>query len=246
MNKKSNSAKGVNSYDSTSTGTLIPFFNRNVSEYPTEAGGIKFDLVPVTKQKDLMINHARMYAQQEYDRIMQLVEVLDKQAQEIKLDMEKNKAPVGRDPRQANFTTPPKGKSINVEEIKVDVDEISSRSNDPRTQARKNYPVGFHIDAESNDSPPHIQAQYITKPPADQNKPVGTISRPSEGMGLGQNQINEEEDEGEYEEEEDEEELNNIRPPQSQGHYQQARIMQQQPAANYKPGPSQQLRNRPN
>ena len=80
MNKKPNSAKGVNSYDSTTTGTLIPFFNRNVSEYPTEAGGIKFDLVPVTKQKDLMINHARMYAQQEYDRIMQLVEVLEKQA----------------------------------------------------------------------------------------------------------------------------------------------------------------------
>ena len=88
MNKKPNSAKGVNSYDSTSTGTLIPFFNRNVSEYPTEAGGIKFDLVPVTKQKDLMINHARMYAQQEYDRIMQLVEVLENQAQEIKRRLE--------------------------------------------------------------------------------------------------------------------------------------------------------------
>lgn len=88
MSKKPNSAKGVNSYDSTSTGTLIPFINRNVSEYPTEAGGIKFDLVPVTKSKDLMINHARMYAQQEYDRIIQLVEVLDKQAKEIKRRLE--------------------------------------------------------------------------------------------------------------------------------------------------------------
>jgi len=88
VNKKPNSAKGVNSYDSTSTGTLIPFFNRNVSEYPTEAGDIKFDLVPVTKQKDLMINHARMYAQQEYDRIMQLVEVLEKQAQDIRRRLE--------------------------------------------------------------------------------------------------------------------------------------------------------------
>jgi IS4 transposase len=88
MNKKPNSAKGVNSYDSTTTGTLIPFFNRNVSEYPTEAGGIKFELVPVTKQKDLMINHARMYAQQEYDRIMQLVEVLEKQAQDIRRRLE--------------------------------------------------------------------------------------------------------------------------------------------------------------
>ena len=85
---KSNSAKGRTSYDSTSTGSLIPFFNRNVSEYPTEAGGVKFDLVPVTKQKDLMINHARIYAQQEYDRIMELVSVLEKQAQSIKRRLE--------------------------------------------------------------------------------------------------------------------------------------------------------------
>jgi hypothetical protein len=85
---KSNSAKGRTSYDSTSTGSLIPFFNRNVSEYPTEAGGVKFDLVPVTKQKDLMINHARIYAQQEYDRIMELVAVLEGQAQQIKRRLE--------------------------------------------------------------------------------------------------------------------------------------------------------------
>jgi len=31
-----------------------------------------------------MINHARIYAQQEYDRIMELVAVLEKQAQAIK------------------------------------------------------------------------------------------------------------------------------------------------------------------
>lgn len=31
-----------------------------------------------------MINHARMFAQQEYDRIMELVAVLEKQAQQIK------------------------------------------------------------------------------------------------------------------------------------------------------------------
>jgi len=79
----SNLSKGRDSYDSTSTG-LIAFFNRNVTPYPTESGGPKFDLVPVTKQKDLMINHARMYAQQEYDRIMELVVVLEKQAQDIK------------------------------------------------------------------------------------------------------------------------------------------------------------------
>jgi hypothetical protein len=82
--KKSNTAKGRNSYDSESTGSLIPFFNRNVTPYATEAGGPKFDLVPVTQQKDIMINHARMYAQQEYNRIMELVTVLQKQADGIK------------------------------------------------------------------------------------------------------------------------------------------------------------------
>ena len=86
--KKSNSADGRLSYDSTSTGDLIPFFNRNVSPYPTEAGGPKFDMIPVEKQKDLMVNHARMYAQQEYDRIMELVTVLQKQAHDIKRRLE--------------------------------------------------------------------------------------------------------------------------------------------------------------
>jgi hypothetical protein len=83
-----NSAKGRYSYDSTSTGGLINFLNRNVTPYATEAGGPKFDLVPVTKQKDLMINHARMYAQQEYNRIMELVAVLQKQANQIKRRLE--------------------------------------------------------------------------------------------------------------------------------------------------------------
>ena len=82
--KKSNLAKGRNSYDADINGSIIPFFNRNVTPYATEAGGPKFDLVPVTKQKDIMINHARLYAQQEYDRIMELVAVLEKQAQDIK------------------------------------------------------------------------------------------------------------------------------------------------------------------
>lgn len=84
----SNLAKGRNSYDSTSTGVMIPFFNRNITPYATEAGGPKFDPIPVTKQKDLMINHARIYAQQEYDRIMELVAVLEKQAQQIKRRLE--------------------------------------------------------------------------------------------------------------------------------------------------------------
>jgi hypothetical protein len=78
-----NSANGVHSYDSTSSGQLIHFFNRNVSEYPTEQG-MKFDLVPVTEQKDLMLNAARLHAQQEYDRIMEMVTVLERQAQQLK------------------------------------------------------------------------------------------------------------------------------------------------------------------
>jgi hypothetical protein len=85
---KSNLLKGRNSYDSTSTGTLVPFLNRNVTPYATEAGGPKFDLIPVTEQKDLMINHARMYAQQEYDRIMSLVHVLEEQAEQIRRRLE--------------------------------------------------------------------------------------------------------------------------------------------------------------
>ena len=80
----SNVSKGRESYDSTTGNTVVAFFNRNVSTYATEASGPKFDLVPVQRQKDIMINHARIYAQQEYDRIMELVAVLQKQADDIK------------------------------------------------------------------------------------------------------------------------------------------------------------------
>jgi hypothetical protein len=82
--KKLNSAKGRDSFDAEIDGAIIPFFNRNVTPYPTEAGGPKFDLVPVTKQKDIMLNNARHFAKQEYNRIMELVAVLEKQAQDIK------------------------------------------------------------------------------------------------------------------------------------------------------------------
>ena len=85
---KSNVADGVNSYDITVGNTLVAFFNRNVTPYATESSGPKFDLVPVEKQKDIMINVARLHAQQEYDRIMQLVAVLQKQANSIKRRLE--------------------------------------------------------------------------------------------------------------------------------------------------------------
>lgn len=80
----SNSAKGRDSFDITTGNTLVNFFNRNVTPYATEAGSVKFDLVPVESQKDIMVNAARMHAQQEYDRIMQLVAVLQQQANDIR------------------------------------------------------------------------------------------------------------------------------------------------------------------
>jgi hypothetical protein len=88
MSKKSNVAKGKNSYDQEIGGELVAFFNRNVTPYPTEVGGPKFDLIPVTQRKDLMVNAARMHAEQESDRIMEMVAVLSKQAQEVKRRLE--------------------------------------------------------------------------------------------------------------------------------------------------------------
>lgn len=88
MTEENNSAEGRNSFDITVEGQLVNFFNRNITPYPTENSGPKFDLVPVTKQKDIMVNVARLHAQQEYDRIMELVNVLQKQAQQIKRRLE--------------------------------------------------------------------------------------------------------------------------------------------------------------
>ena len=88
MTDRSNVLKGRDSYDADLGGNLVTFLNRNVTPYPTEAGGPKFDLIPVEKQKDIMVNVARMHAQQEYDRIMELVAVLQKQAASIKRRLE--------------------------------------------------------------------------------------------------------------------------------------------------------------
>lgn len=80
----SNVLKGKDSFDANIAGTLVAFVNRNVTPYPTEVGAPSFDLVPVTKQKDIMLNVARLHARQEYDRIMELVKVLQRQAESIK------------------------------------------------------------------------------------------------------------------------------------------------------------------
>lgn len=90
MTKSSNSntAKGRESFDVTIGNSLVSFLNRNVTPYPTEIGSPNFSLVPVTEQKDVMINVARMHAEQEYNRIMALVEVLQNQAKNIRRRLE--------------------------------------------------------------------------------------------------------------------------------------------------------------
>jgi len=84
----SNILKGRDSFDATTGNVLVPFINRSAVPYATESSGPKFDLMPVEKQKDIMLNVARMHAQQEYDRIMELVSVLERQAQQIKRRLE--------------------------------------------------------------------------------------------------------------------------------------------------------------
>lgn len=85
---KSNRAKGATSFDSNIGNSLVTFLNRNVTPYPTEVGGPAFDLIPVTERKDLMVNAARMHAEQEYNRIMEMVAVLSRQAEEVKRRLE--------------------------------------------------------------------------------------------------------------------------------------------------------------
>lgn len=84
----SNVAKGRDSHDMAVSDNIVAFFNRNVTAYPTEVGAPAFDLVPVEKQKDIMVNVARMHGQQEYNRIMELVTVLQCQASRIKRRLE--------------------------------------------------------------------------------------------------------------------------------------------------------------
>jgi hypothetical protein len=83
-----NMLKGRNSKDMWVGDLLVPHINRSVSPYPTEVTAPRFELVPVKEQKDLMLNTARLYAQQEYDRIMALVSVLQQQALQIKRRLE--------------------------------------------------------------------------------------------------------------------------------------------------------------
>jgi hypothetical protein len=85
---KSNVTDGRDSKDMEVAGDLVAFINRNVTPYPTEVGAPAFDLIPIEKQKDIMVNVARLHAQQEYDRIMALVAVLQQQAESVRRRLE--------------------------------------------------------------------------------------------------------------------------------------------------------------
>jgi len=88
VSDESNQAKGRESFDATIGNSLVEFMNRSSTPYPVEVGAPAFELVPVEQQKDIMLNVARMHAQQEYDRIMSLVSVLQRQATAIRRRLE--------------------------------------------------------------------------------------------------------------------------------------------------------------
>lgn len=79
----SNVMKGVNSKDAIIGDQLVPFINRSSSEYPVEVGAAFFAPVKVEDQKDISLNIAKEHAKQEYDRIMQMVEILQEQAKQL-------------------------------------------------------------------------------------------------------------------------------------------------------------------
>ena len=59
----------------------------NHIEYPMEIGGQAFAPVKIEKEKDLMLAVAQLSAQQEYDRIMESVSILQRQAQALQRRM---------------------------------------------------------------------------------------------------------------------------------------------------------------
>ena len=81
---KSNRAKGQKSYDLQVGDMDVTFFNRNSHECPVDVGAPAFAPIPVEKEKDISVNVARSHAKQEYERIMEMVEVLQEQAKKLK------------------------------------------------------------------------------------------------------------------------------------------------------------------
>jgi hypothetical protein len=79
----SNVMKGRHSYDANVGGQLVTFINRSSSEYPVEVGAAFFAPVNVQEQKDLDLNVAKEHAKQEYNRIMEMVAILQEQAKQL-------------------------------------------------------------------------------------------------------------------------------------------------------------------
>jgi hypothetical protein len=82
-NTQSNIAKGRHSKDATIGEIDVAFINHNVSEYPVTVGAASFAPVPVEKEKDISLNVAREHAKQEYERIMEMVRILQEQAKQL-------------------------------------------------------------------------------------------------------------------------------------------------------------------
>jgi hypothetical protein len=78
-----NRAKGVVSKDAVLADLDVTFINRNISEYPVEVGGPAFAPIAVEKEKDISVNVARAHAKQEYERIMEMVHILQEQAKQL-------------------------------------------------------------------------------------------------------------------------------------------------------------------
>jgi hypothetical protein len=56
---------------------------RNSLPYPMELGSPAFAPIVVEKEKDIILNAGKIHAKQEYDRIMEQVEVLKRQAESL-------------------------------------------------------------------------------------------------------------------------------------------------------------------
>jgi hypothetical protein len=81
--QKSNLLKGRNSFDANINGEVVAFINHNVSEYPVTVGAVNFAPVVVEKEKDISLNIAKQHAKEEYDRIMEMVRILEEQAKQL-------------------------------------------------------------------------------------------------------------------------------------------------------------------
>lgn len=81
--ENSNIAKGRNSKDAIIGDLDVAFINHNSSEYPVTVGAPNFSPVLIEKKKDIELNVAREHAKQEYERIMEMVRILQEQAKQL-------------------------------------------------------------------------------------------------------------------------------------------------------------------